>query len=208
MLLPWPSSARVFFFLIFFSLARPPAAKSVDVQTSVFECLHYWLRIRAFTHEQLLNSSLLTRVFELISVRRGPMRACRACALLLLTGAAQTPPLFAPCITALVDLLEFVNTDVQRNLPLLRYLVPRILQLQGLFGEHCRQGWNDECQQWATLFSELGRCVLPLFLEQSVDAMRICELIFQCADYPDRETSMRTFYFWYVTPSLCACGEL
>lgn len=100
-----------------------------------------------------------------------------------------------------VDLVvELVRTfhDVPRDLELVHWLVPQLMQLRDAFQHAVAADDTDKCLGLCRIFTEMGEAYLPLLVgDVDMGQAAVVDLLLDCMSCPDVDVADVTVPFWF-----------
>lgn len=104
--------------------------------------------------------------------------------------------LFDVTVELVVELVR-CYCDVQRDLVLIQWFIPQLMQLQETFKRAAEDEDTDKCAGLCRIFTEMGESYMSLLLgDQELNQVVVVDLLLECMDYPDTDIADVTIPFW------------
>lgn len=155
--------------------SRHAAADAVATQQMVLRAVRNWLRYAAVSPVVVVRNPLLQSFVAFLN----------------------QDALFDVTVDLVVELVRSYH-DMQRDLVLVQWLVPQLMQLKNAFQHAAADEDTDKCLGLCRIFTEMAEAYIPLLVgDLEMGQAAVVDLLLDCMSYPDVEIADVTVPFWF-----------
>uniref|UniRef100_K3X7U5 Exportin-1/Importin-beta-like domain-containing protein n=1 Tax=Globisporangium ultimum (strain ATCC 200006 / CBS 805.95 / DAOM BR144) TaxID=431595 RepID=K3X7U5_GLOUD len=157
------------------SAGHSGAAEAVVTQQMVLRAVKNWLRYSSVSPVVVVNNPLLQSFVAFLN----------------------QDDLFDVSVDLVVELVRCYY-DVERDLVLIQWLVPQLMQLKDAFQKAANEEDTDKCLGLCRIFTEMSESYITLLVgDLEMGQAAVVDLLLDCMSYPDVEIADVTIPFWF-----------
>lgn len=150
-------------------------ADAVATQQMVLRAVKNWLRYASVSPVVVVNNPLLQSFVTFLG----------------------HDDLFDVTVDLVVELVRSYY-DVERDLVLIQWLVPQLMQLKDAFQSAAKDENTDKCLGLCRIFTEMSESYITLLVgDLEMGQAAVVDLLLDCMSYPDVEIADVTIPFWF-----------
>lgn len=150
-------------------------ADAVATQQMVLRAVKNWLRYASVSPVVVVNNPLLQSFVTFLG----------------------HDDLFDVTVDLVVELVRSYY-DVERDLVLIQWLVPQLMQLKDAFQSAAKDEDTDKCLGLCRIFTEMSESYITLLVgDLEMGQAAVVDLLLDCMSYPDVEIADVTIPFWF-----------